>query len=88
MGASSGYIVNLVLRESGMLAVAGIVMGILLSFVMELIFHRCKPELDFVISADWVLRSVAIALSSALLGALYPAWKAARKDPIDALSYE
>jgi putative ABC transport system permease protein len=88
MGAGSGYIVGLVLRESGMLAVAGIVVGILSSFVLELIFHKFKPQLDFVISSDWVLRSVVIALSSALLGALYPAWKAARKDPIDALSYE
>ncbi|HXB62976.1 MAG TPA: FtsX-like permease family protein [Acidobacteriaceae bacterium] len=88
MGAGSGYIVGLVLRESGMLAVAGIFVGILLSFLLEFIFHNRMPEVDFVITYDWVLKAVGIALAGALLGALYPAWKAARKDPIDALSYE
>jgi putative ABC transport system permease protein len=42
----------------------------------------------FEITPHWVLTAVAIALAGALFGALYPALKAARKDPIDALSYE
>jgi putative ABC transport system permease protein len=88
MGASSGYIVGLVLRESGMLAVAGVIVGITGSFVLEFIFHSRLPEVDFVVTVDWVLKAIAIALFGALFGALYPAWKAARKDPIDALSYE
>jgi putative ABC transport system permease protein len=88
MGASSGYIIGLVLRESGMLAAAGIIVGILASFVLQLVFHSHWPEVDFVITRDWVLKGTAIAIAGALLGALYPAWKAARKDPIDALSYE
>jgi putative ABC transport system permease protein len=35
-----------------------------------------------------VLRATLIALGGALIGALYPAFRAARKDPIDALAYE
>jgi putative ABC transport system permease protein len=35
-----------------------------------------------------VVRATVIALTGALLGALYPAFKAAQKDPIDALAYE
>ena len=62
--------------------------GIVIAFVLEGVFHRTQPTLDFVITADWVLKATGIALAGALLGAFYPALKAARKDPIDALAYE
>ncbi|MDR3734447.1 MAG: ABC transporter permease [Acidobacteriaceae bacterium] len=88
MGAARGYIVNLVLRESGLLAVTGTVVGIVVAFILQTIFHRVQPTLDFVITLDWVFKAIGIALLGALLGALYPALKAARKDPIDALAYE
>jgi putative ABC transport system permease protein len=44
--------------------------------------------LDFAVTPGWVWAAVAIAFTGAMLGAFYPALKAARKDPIDALSYE
>jgi putative ABC transport system permease protein len=37
---------------------------------------------------NWMLRAALIAVIGALLGAVYPALKAAQKDPIDALAYE
>jgi putative ABC transport system permease protein len=39
-------------------------------------------------SNEWVLRATVIAIVGALAGALYPALKAAQRDPIDALAYE
>ena len=36
----------------------------------------------------WWVRSLVIAFVGAVLGAAYPAFKAASKDPIDALAYE
>jgi putative ABC transport system permease protein len=88
MGASSGYIVSIILKETGLLAAIGITLGVAITYLMRTIFHSVKPDLDFAVTVHWVLIAVVIAFTGALLGALYPAVKAARKDPIDALSYE
>jgi len=88
MGASKSYIVGIVLRETGMLAVAGIMVGVGGSFALSAILQNRFPTLDFVINLPYVWKSVVIAFAGALLGAFYPALKAASKDPIDALSYE
>ncbi|RSL17930.1 putative ABC transport system permease protein [Edaphobacter aggregans] len=88
LGASRSYIVAIVLRESGALASVGIVLGVILSFVLSISLERLFPTLDFVIDLPWVWKTIVIAFLGALLGALYPAYKAASKDPIDALSYE
>jgi putative ABC transport system permease protein len=40
------------------------------------------------INVRWAFYSALIALGGAMLGAIYPAFKAAQKDPIDALAYE
>jgi hypothetical protein len=39
-------------------------------------------------SGIWMLRTTIIAICGAACGAIYPAYKAAQKDPIDALAYE
>jgi putative ABC transport system permease protein len=88
MGASRSYIVSIVLRETGVLAAIGIVIGIASSFVLSAALQARFPTLDFVINVPYVWKATVIALIGALLGALYPALKAASKDPIDALSYE
>ena len=88
MGASRSYIVAVVLSESGLLAVTGTILGIAASFALSAGLNHRFPTLDFVINIPYVWKSIILALVSALLGAFYPALKAARKDPIDALSYE
>ncbi|WP_260706234.1 ABC transporter permease [Edaphobacter flagellatus] len=88
MGASRSYIVALVLRETAVIAAIGIVLGVVSSFALSFILEARFPTLDFVINLPWVWKAVVIAFVGALLGALYPAYKAASKDPIDALAYE
>jgi putative ABC transport system permease protein len=88
LGASRLYIIAVVLRETGLLAITGIAVGVGAIYLMRLIFHYKFPTLDFAVTPHWVFSAVAIAFTGAIFGALYPALKAATKDPIDALSYE
>jgi putative ABC transport system permease protein len=88
LGASKWYVVNVVLRETLLLALVGIVAGIIISMVTRRVIMFEKPVLRLFWSNEWVLRATLIAIVGALAGALYPALKAAQRDPIDALAYE
>ncbi len=88
MGASKLYIVNVVLRETVLLALAGIVLGIGVSLAARAGLAHKFPLLQVVVDRSWMVRATLIAITGAMAGALYPAFKAAQKDPIDALAYE
>ena len=88
LGAGRGYIIGVVLRETGVLAAAGILVGVITSYALSAILQNRFPTLDFVINVPYVWKAIVIAFVGSILGALYPAAKAAAKDPIDALSYE
>src|SRR2546423_881613 len=88
LGASKFYIVNVVLRETALLAVLGIVVGVGISFLTQQTLVRAFPTLRPEFDPHWVMQASTIAFIGALLGALYPAFKASQKDPIDALAYE
>ncbi len=88
MGASNPTIVSVVLRETAVLAVAGVLLGIGISFAVKAVLAQKFPTLYLDMNAAWIVRGAAIAFVGSLCGALYPAWLAARKDPIDALAYE
>lgn len=88
LGASKFYIVNVVLRETVLLAVFGIILGIITSFLASRAIVARFRTLPVIIQTNWIGYAVVIAIVGAILGAAYPAFKAAQKDPIDALAYE
>ena len=88
MGAGNLSIVSVVLRETALLAFVGIALGIAFSYVLRNSLHAHFPTLSFQLTGEWDIKAILIALGGATFGALYPALKAAHKDPIDALSYE
>jgi putative ABC transport system permease protein len=88
IGASKLYIVNVILRETSLLAVGGIVVGVIFSWAASVGLAYRIPTLNVVPDWTWALKAAGIALVSAIAGAMYPAFKAAQKDPIDALAYE
>lgn len=88
MGASKLYILNVILREALLVAIAGIILGIIGTQLIKFGLDLHYAKFSFQLTWKWRGYATLIALGGALLGAMYPAWKAARKDPIDALAYE
>ena len=87
LGASKLYIVNAILRETALLAVGGIIVGIAVSYAASLGISK-RTTLPVQITLNWLMYATIIAIIGAIAGAIYPAFKAAQKDPIDALAYE
>jgi putative ABC transport system permease protein len=88
MGASKGFIIALVLQESVLLCAVGVVTGLGASYAIAAILQSYIPELNILITPGWLLRAALFAVLSGLIGAFYPALKAASADPIEALAYE
>jgi putative ABC transport system permease protein len=88
LGASKFTIVSMVLRETAVLAAAGVLVGIAGTYGVRLLLAHVFPTTHFEITLRWLIQGALIAFTGAICGALYPAWMAARKDPIDALAYE
>jgi putative ABC transport system permease protein len=88
LGASKGYIVEIVLSETTLLCAAGVGAGVGLSYLMRAIFLDVFPSLTILITPKWIVLAGIIAVLGGLLGASYPAWLASRRDPVEALAYE
>ncbi len=89
LGAKPRTILDILVREALVLALLGCVIGIALSFATKSLITTLKPaSLQIVSVPDWWPWAALIAIAGALLGAIYPGFKAARQDAIEALAYE
>ncbi len=88
LGASKSYIVEIILSETTLLCLAGVLTGVGLSYTALAIFLKLLPSLTILITFKWIMLAGMIAVTGGLLGATYPAWLASRKDPVEALAYE
>ena len=87
-GASDGFIIRQVLAESMLLTAVGVAAGIVMSFAAAWLVQTMFPLLTVTISAAWIAIAICVALVGSLASAIYPAWKAARVDMVEALSWE
>ncbi|MEJ2108915.1 MAG: ABC transporter permease [Acidobacteriota bacterium] len=88
LGASRPFIVGIILKESAIICSLGAIVGIGISgIVREIIINRF-PTLQVALGPRELLAGLVLGVLAGVLGAIYPAYKAARMDPVRALSYE
>jgi len=88
MGASRRFIVGMILKETVIISGLGVLFGIGISLLARKAIVTAFPTLQVSMSLAEVMIACALGLIGSALGALYPAYKAARMDPVKALAYE
>lgn len=88
MGASPGYIMSMLLRETVVLAGAGILAGIIMAYGTRALLAAFAKSFPQEIVPEWYPWVALIALAGSILGALFPGMKAAKQDAIEALAYD
>jgi len=89
VGASSSLILNLLFRETLLLAFSGTLAGILFTYGTQWIMQHLVPSsLTQETVYEWWPIAGGIAILGALLGVIVPAIKAVKQDATEALSYE
>jgi putative ABC transport system permease protein len=88
LGAGKRYIISVILREAGLLSIIGVLAGFGGTWLARKVIVAAFPTLTVELTIHWALWAGLLAVGGSLLGAFYPAIRAARLDPVDSLAYE
>jgi putative ABC transport system permease protein len=88
IGATRNTILTQFTVEAVTLCAVGGVIGVAFGAVLTWIVYLLPIGLPATLSTVWVLIGFGVSCAIGLLFGIYPAWKAANLDPIEALRYE
>ena len=88
IGARRSNILTQFLLEAVTLAVVGGATGVLLGSSIVMLLRLAIPSFPAAVSATLVILGVSVAGMIGIFFGVYPAWKAAKLNPVEALRYE
>lgn len=87
IGATNRQILKQFLTESAILSFVGSLLGVIFALIINFVI-RITTELEPLINYKVVLVAVGVALVVGLVFGIAPAYRASRKDPIEAMRYQ
>jgi putative ABC transport system permease protein len=92
VGATNSAVKNQFLLEAAILTslggFIGIILGILVSYLVSTLMKYLGYDWAFIISPTSVIMAVGVSILTGVVFGLYPAFKASKLNPIEALRYE
>lgn len=88
MGAQRMDVLRQFLVEASIVSFLGGSLGVLLGWGLATTIERITRVMETITTAGAVIMALGMATMVGIVSGIYPAWKASRLDPVEALRYE
>lgn len=83
IGARKRTILGLIVQESFVLSLIGGILGVPFCYLMNAIMYK-----EIFVMSGTIPQGIIVAIIAGIIGGIYPAWRATRVDPLEALRHE